>query len=149
MLLSQMNVNAIELKTNDAKVSTKKALLQMTSLATLCFLIALSFTYGFASYINERFLQLRNGIKEIVSNNDGRQLHFDVKDEFYEFALIFNEMAEKLNKNRQNLPLIVKEGNEKEVILQNAKELGRILAQLKIIEEQTSKLISKFKTPEG
>jgi two-component system, NtrC family, sensor histidine kinase KinB len=148
MLLSQMNVNAIELKTNNARISTKKALLQLTSLATLCFLIALSFTYSFASYINERFLQLRNGIKEVVSNNYGRQLHFDAKDEFYDFAMIFNEMVEKLNKNRQNLPIISKEGNEKEIILQNVEKLERILMQLKNIEEQTGKLLSKFKTPE-
>ena len=72
----------------------------MTILGTLCFLIALSFTYSFASYFNERFFQLHNGIKEIVSSNYGQRLHFDGKDEFYEIALVFNEMAEKLNENK-------------------------------------------------
>jgi NtrC-family two-component system sensor histidine kinase KinB len=43
VILSQINGKAIELKTQDAKVSTKNALTQMTILGTLCFLI--TFTY--------------------------------------------------------------------------------------------------------
>jgi methyl-accepting chemotaxis protein len=143
-----MNVNAIELKTNNAKVSAKNALLQTTVLGTLCFLIALIFTYSFASYFNERLFQLHNGIKEIVSSNYGQRLHFDGRDEFYEIALVFNEMAEKLSEKRQNIPLSIKEDSENEIILQNIEELRKILARIKVIEEQTNRLISKFKTPE-
>ena len=47
MLLSQMNEKAIEEKTDDAKVSAKKATIQMTFIGTLCFLIAYGFTLSF------------------------------------------------------------------------------------------------------
>jgi hypothetical protein len=144
--LSQMNVNAIELKTNNAKVSAKNALLQMTILGTLCFLIALSITYSFASYLNERLFQLHNGIKEIVSSNYGQRLYFDGRDEFYEIALVFNEMAEKLSEKKQNIPLSLKEDGENEIISRDVEELRRILARLKVLEEQAGKLISKLKT---
>jgi two-component system, NtrC family, sensor histidine kinase KinB len=148
-LLSQMNVNAIELKTNNAKVSAKNALLQVISLGTLCFLIALIVTYSFASYFNERLFQLHNGIKEIVSSNFGQRLHFDGKDEFNEIALVFNEMAEKLSEKRQNIPLSVKEDSENDTIMQDVEELRKMLARIKVIEEEASGILSKFKTPKG
>jgi hypothetical protein len=88
---------------------------------------------------------LHNGIKEIVKSNYGQRLHFEGRDEFYEIALIFNEMAEKLNKSKQELPLIVREGNEKEIILKDMDELEGIIARLKIIEEQAGRLISKYR----
>ena len=99
LLLSQMNGNAIEMKTDDAKASSKSALTQMTILASLCFLIGMSFTFSFSSYFNQRFFQLYNGIKEIVSSNFDQHLYYDGKDEFYEISLVFNEMADKLKKN--------------------------------------------------
>ena len=114
LLLSQMNGKAIEIKTDDAKASSKSALTQMTILASLCFLIGLSFTFSFASYFNQRFFQLYNGIKEIVSSNFDQHLYFDGKDEFYEISLVFNEMAEKLKKNKQKMSLTLQDeaGND-------------------------------------
>lgn len=144
ILLSQMNEKAIELKTNDAKVSAKNALTQMTILGTLCFLITLSFTYSFASYFNERFYQLYNGIKEIVASNYGQRLYFDGEDEFYDISLVFNEMAEKLNETRQNASLTFKEDFEREISQNQVQELQRILEQMKSIEKQAVELIAKF-----
>ena len=75
----------------------------MTIIGTLCFLIAYGFTFIFSSYFNERFFQLYNGIKEIVSSNYNQRLYLDGKDEFYEISLVFNEMADKLNENKQKM----------------------------------------------
>jgi hypothetical protein len=144
MILSQMNGKAIELKTNDAKIYANKAWIQMAVLGTFCFLIALSFTYSFASYFNGRFFQLHNGIKEIVSSNYGQRLHFEGKDEFYEIALVFNEMAEKLNEKRQRQPIILTDKVDKEINYQDIEELKRMLEQMKIFEEQANGLISKY-----
>jgi len=143
MLLSQMNEKAIELKTNDAKVSAKKALGLMTIVGTFCFFIALTFTYNFASYFSGRFFQLHNGIKELASSNYGHRLYFNGGDEFHDIALVFNEMAEKLNKTTQNVPVV---DNEKKLILHDIEELKRMLAQIKNIEKQADELISKFKS---
>jgi methyl-accepting chemotaxis protein len=105
ILLSQMNEKAIEEKTDDAKVYAKKVTLQMTFIGTMCFLIAYGFTFSFSSYFNERFYNLYNGIKEIASSNYDQRLNIDGNDELCEISLIFNEMAEKLNKNKQKMSL--------------------------------------------
>jgi len=144
VLLSQINEKAIELKTNDAKVSAKNALTQMTFLATLCFLIALSFTYNFASYFSGRFFQLYNGIKELVSSNYGQRLYFEGKDEFYDISLVFNEMAEKLNENQQKMKLTLQLDTEKKESSDDIQELKRFLIRIKNIEEQASELISRL-----
>jgi methyl-accepting chemotaxis protein len=141
-----MNGKNIEIKTDDAKAYANKALVQMSILGTLCFLIAMILSYNYTSYFNERFYQLHSGIKELVSSNYGQRLYFDGGDEFSDIALIFNEMAEKLSKNMQNIPLKIKEDSKKEIVIPDVQELKEILAQMKIIEEQVNALISKFKT---
>jgi two-component system, NtrC family, sensor histidine kinase KinB len=144
MFLSQINEKAIELKTDDAKASAKNALTQMAFIGSFCFLIALSFTYSFASYFNERFFQLYNGIKELVSSNYGQRLYFDTKDEFYDISLVFNQMAEKLSENKQNIGLNLQLDKEKEQSLNDVQELNRFLVRIKTIEEQASELLSRL-----
>jgi methyl-accepting chemotaxis protein len=144
MLLSQINEEAIQIKTNDAKLSAKNALTQMTIVGAVCFLIALSFTYSFSVYFNERFSQLYNGIKEIGSSNYDQRLYFDGKDEFYEISLVFNEMAEKLSESNQKIALTLQEDSEKDLSLNDIQELKMILIRMKNIEEQAVELISKL-----
>lgn len=139
-LLSQINEKAIEVKTDDAKVSAKNALAQMLLLGTICFIITLGFTYNFASYFNERFFQLYNGIKEIVSSNYGQRLHFEGKDEFHEISLVFNEMAQKLNENQQKTTVTLHEDTSSN----DLHELKRILIQMKNIEEEAKQLMIRL-----
>jgi methyl-accepting chemotaxis protein len=147
VLLSQMNGKAIELKTDDAKISSKNALTGMTILGSFCFLIALSFIYSFASYFNERFLQLYNGIKEIVSSNYGQRLYFDGVDEFYEISLLFNQMAEKLSgeQTRESEQLSFLTSAENEQPDDNVEELQDVLIRIKSIEKQAEEILSKIK----
>ena len=77
----------------------------------------MSFTFSFASYFNQRFFQLYNGIKEIVSSNFDQRLFFDGKDEFYEISLVLNEMAEKLKKNKQKMSVTLPEESVKRINL--------------------------------
>src|ERR1035437_2855543 len=143
-LLSQMNGKALEVKTDDAKASSKSALTQMTIIATLCFLIGMSFTFSFASYFNRRFFQLYYGIKEIVSRNFDERLYFDGKDEFYEISLVINEMAEKLKKNKQKLSVNLLDDQIKDLTYNDIDELKKMLFRIKTMEEQAGALISKF-----
>jgi methyl-accepting chemotaxis protein len=142
--LSILNERAIEIKTDDAKVSAKKALIQMSLAGSLCFLIAFSFTFSFASYFNERFFQLYNGIKEIVSSNYGQRLYFEGKDEFYDISLLFNEMAEKLSETNQKKPYTLQVELEKDDRFYDLQELKLILSNMKSIEKQAIELISKL-----
>jgi NtrC-family two-component system sensor histidine kinase KinB len=153
VLLSQINGKAIEVKTDDAKASSVSALTQMTMLGTFCFLIALSFIYSFASYFNERFFQLYNGIKEIVSSNYGQRLYFDGVDEFYEISLLFNQMAEKLSGDQSQEDeqidfLTISEISEQEQNNDNLNELKNVLVRLKSIEKQAEEVISKIENKE-
>ncbi len=144
--LSQMNGKAIESKTDDAKDSSKSALTQMSILGTICFLLALSFIYSFASYFNGRFFQLYNGIKEIVSSNYGQRLYFDGIDEFYEISLLFNEMAEKMSdsQNRMEKSENFLDELEDDFRLSDTQELKRLLVNIKSIEKQAEEVISKI-----
>jgi two-component system, NtrC family, sensor histidine kinase KinB len=144
MLLSQMNEKAIEEKTDDAKVSAKKATLQMTFIGTLCFLIAYGFTFVFSSYFNERFYRLYNGIKKIVSSNYSQRLDLDGNDELHEISLAFNEMADKLNKNQQKMPGNSHDSPDKNYNFCDIQELKNLLLRIKSIEEYTIELISRF-----
>jgi two-component system, NtrC family, sensor histidine kinase KinB len=148
MLLSQINGKAIETKTEDAKVSAKNALKQMTILASLCFIIALSFSYSFASYFNARFYQLFNGIKELAASNYGQRLHFDGKDEFYEISLVFNKMAENISKITAKAEVSEPQAEKKDYMSNDIKELKEILNRLKIFEIQASGLLSKLENKE-
>jgi methyl-accepting chemotaxis protein len=139
-----MNGKAIEIKTDDAKVSSKNAFAGMMLLGTACFLVALSFIYSFASYFNERFFQLYNGIKEIVSSNYGQRLYFDGVDEFSEISVLFNQMAEKLSgeqslEEEQELDFS-KESNPEE---KDFDELKDLLVRMKSIEKQAEDLLNR------
>ncbi len=144
MLLSQMNEKAIEGKTDDAKVSAKKFALQMTFIGTLCFLIAYGFTFIFSSYFNERFYRLYNGIKEIVSSNYRSKLYLDGNDELTEISLAFNEMAEKLNTNKQKMSVTSHDDLGKDKSSEDIEELKKMLFQIKVMEEQAAAILSRF-----
>jgi methyl-accepting chemotaxis protein len=144
MVLSQINGKAIEEKTNDAKISAKKASLQMTLIGTLCFLVAYGFTFSFSSYFNERFYKLYNGIKEIVSSNYSQKIYIEGNDELKEISLAFNEMAEKLSKNKPKISLTLQKEPAQDYNLNNIQELKNILLRIKNAEEQATELISRF-----
>jgi two-component system, NtrC family, sensor histidine kinase KinB len=145
VLLSQMNGKAIEVKTDDAKVSSKNAVTGMTILGSFCFLIALSFIYSFASYFNERFFQLYNGIKEIVASNYGQRLYFDGVDEFYEISLLFNQMAEKLSGDQspEEKQLNFLEDTEIADSFSDVDELKNVLVRMKLLEKQAEEILNR------
>jgi methyl-accepting chemotaxis protein len=144
LLLSEMNGTALEVKTDDAKTFSKRALTQMTILATLCFLIGMSFTFSFSSYFNQRFIQLYHGIKEIVSSNYDQKLFFHGDDEFSEISVVFNEMAEKLKENKEKMSVTLQDNNFKGVSAGDVDELQKMLFRIKVMEEQAAALLAKL-----
>lgn len=144
MLLSQMNGKAIEIKTDNTKISSQDALTQMSIIATLCFIIALFYSYSFSSYSNERFSQLYNGVKNLGSGDYKHRLDFDGSDKFYEISLVINEMAEKLSENEKNLNVPMPIESEKALIIGEIQELKSVLARIKNIETEAEMLIVKL-----
>ena len=143
-ILSQMNGKALEVKTDDAKASSQSALTKMTILATMCFLIGMSFAFSFASYFNRRFNQLYHGLKEVVSSDFNQRLFFDGNDEFSEISLVVNEMADKLKKNNQKMSVTLLDDAGKDLTTKDLDELKKMLFRIKTMEEQAAALISKF-----
>jgi hypothetical protein len=116
----------------------------MSLLASVAFLVGMSFSYSFASYFNRRFLQLFNGIKELEISNFKERLYFEGNDEFSEISLVINEMADKLHANRQKPSVNLPEEPLKGDSSSDIDELHRMLFRLKTIEEQATFLLSKF-----
>ena len=144
VLLSQMNGKAIEVKTDNNKISEQDALTQMTIIATLCFIIALFYSYSFSSYSNERFFKLYNEIKEVVSSNYEKRLYIDGTDEIHEISLVFNEMAGKIYENKSEMDVPLLANSEKDYNIKDIHELKSMFVRMKIIEEQTVELISRL-----
>jgi methyl-accepting chemotaxis protein len=144
LILSDMNGKALEAKTDDAKASSRKAMTNMSLLGSVAFLIGLSFSYSFASYFNRRFLQLFNGIKELESSNFKEHLYFEGNDEFSEISLVINDMADKLQVQRQKMSVNLQQEPQKGISSADIEELQKMLFRLKTIEEQATVLLSKF-----
>ena len=144
ILLSQMNEQAIVFKANDTKNSAESGLTQVLILGTICFIITLSFTFNFASYFNERFTKLYNGIKEIGSKNYDERVYFEGEDEFYDISLVFNEMAKSLKENSQQKVTNFEEDFKREIDINQLLELKRMLEQMQDIEEKATDLIAKL-----
>jgi hypothetical protein len=144
MHLSLMNGKAIEVKTDNTKISSQEAMTQMSIIATLCFIIALFYSYSFSSYSSERFTQLYNGIKKLGIGNYGHRLDFDGTDQFYEISLVINQMAEKLNENEKRLSVNKPIESEKALITSEVQELKSALIRIKNIENEAKELIFRL-----
>jgi methyl-accepting chemotaxis protein len=143
MLLSQVNENAIETKTFEAKSWAQKALWQVSLIATFGFLIAMSFAFNFASFFHGRFTKLYKGLKEMSNNDYSLRIYFDGNDEFVEISQIFNELAEKLSLQQKNAE-IEPFKKEREEIEPDVEELKLALENMKRIEKQASTLIQRL-----
>lgn len=144
MLLSQMNESAIKHKTDDAKISAKKATLQMTLIGTICFLIAYGYTFIFSSYFNERFYKLYNGIKDLSTSNYIQQFNISGNDELSEIAVIVNQMADKLSKSEINLFSEVVEPLKNNISTNELEELKVLINNIKTLEKEAIELVSKI-----
>jgi two-component system, NtrC family, sensor histidine kinase KinB len=143
-ILSQMNGKALEIKTDDAKAFSQSALTKMTILATLCFLIGMSFTFSFASYFNKRFFQLYHGLKEMVSSDFNQRIYFYGNDEFGEISLVVNEMADNIVKNNQKMSVTLQKESFKDIDPNDIEELKKMLLSFKTTEVQAAALLSKL-----
>ena len=144
MHLSQMNGKAIEVKTDNTKISSQDAMTQMSIIATLCFIIALFYSYSFSSYSTERFAQLYDGIKKLGSGNYGHRLDFDGTDKFYEIALVINEIAEKLNEAEKKMTVNKPVELGKALKIGEIQELKSVLIRIKNIETEAEELIVRL-----
>jgi PAS domain S-box-containing protein len=116
--IMQLNMTAIERKNSVAGTTADRAIIIVSFIGSLCFLIAFSFAVNFPSYIANPVRELISGIKEIANKNYNKRLMFESKDEFGEVAEAFNQMARKLNDyETSNLASILFEKKRIETII--------------------------------
>ena len=116
--IMQLNMNAIERKNAVAGNTADHAIIIVSFIGSLCFLIAFSFAVNFPSYIANPVRELIGGIREIANKNYNKRIIFQSKDEFGEVAEAFNQMARKLNDyETSNLASILFEKKRIETII--------------------------------
>ncbi|HEY0244416.1 MAG TPA: ATP-binding protein [Mucilaginibacter sp.] len=114
----QLNMTAIERKNTFANNTADRAIIIVSLIGSLCFLIAFSFAVNFPSYIANPIKELISGIREIANKNYNKRITFQSKDEFGEVAEAFNQMARKLNDyESSNLASILFEKKRIETII--------------------------------
>lgn len=117
--LDDINRHATFRKNNVAKQTAKDALLWLTSIGTLCFLILFSFIVSFPGYIANPLRELTQGIRQVASRNFEERLHFRSSDEFGELARSFNSMAQKLDEyEHSNLASVLFEKRRIDTLIQ-------------------------------
>jgi len=94
--LMYLNMQAIEYKNNVANTTAEKAILAISIVGAICFMIAFVLLVNLPLAIAGPIVQLTDSIKQIAAGNYKRRLHFKRKDEFGEVAQSFNTMVQKL-----------------------------------------------------
>jgi PAS domain S-box-containing protein len=121
--LMQLNMSGIERRNTTATTTADKAIILVSLIGSLCFLIAFSFVVNFPGYIANPVKELIQGIQEIANKNYNKRLVFPAKDEFGDLADAFNQMAGKLNEyEHSNLASILFEKRRIETIINSMKD---------------------------
>ncbi len=103
-------MQAIQRKSEVAKVTADKAEFWIAITGTMCFLIAFTLLINLPSSIANPIKELTQSIQQIASKNYSERVHFESHSEFGQLAKSFNTMAQKLQEyNNSNLAKLMKE----------------------------------------
>ena len=115
-----MNMQAIQRKSNLAQRTAQHATYWIMITGTLCFLIAFVLLINLPSGIANPIRELTDSIRQIASENYSERVHFEGHNEFGELARSFNSMAQKLEEyNNSILSKLMKEKKRIESLINN------------------------------
>jgi two-component system, NtrC family, sensor histidine kinase KinB len=118
--LMDMNMQAIQRKSEVAKVTADNAVFWIVITGTLCFLIAFVLLVNLPSNIANPIKELTESIKQIASRNYSERVNFESHSEFGQLAKSFNTMAQKLEEyNNSNLAKLMMEKKRIEALINN------------------------------
>jgi two-component system, NtrC family, sensor histidine kinase KinB len=119
-LIMDMNMQAIQRKTELATSTANNATRWIAFSGTLSFIIAFVLLINLPSNIADPIKELTESIKEIANENYKERVHFETHDEFGELAQSFNTMAEKLEEyNSSSLARLMNEKKRIETLINN------------------------------
>ncbi len=118
--LMEMNMHAIQRKSEHAQETAEFATFWIAATATLCFLIAFTLLINLPSNIADPINELTNSIKQIADKKYSERVHFETHNEYGDLARSFNIMAEKLQEyNNSNLSKLMMEKKRIETLINN------------------------------
>lgn len=118
--LMDMNMQAIQRKSEVAQVTADKAVFWIALTGTLCFLIAFILLINLPSNIANPIKELTESIQQIAAKNYSERVHFERHNEFGQLARSFNIMAEKLEEyNNSNLAELMMAKKRIETLINN------------------------------
>ncbi len=121
--LMDLNMQAIQRKSEVASVTANKAVLWIGITGTLCFIIAFILLVNLPSNIANPIKELTESIKQIAAKNYSERVHFESHSEFGQLAKSFNTMAEKLEEyNNSNLAKLMMEKKRIETLINNMQD---------------------------
>ena len=119
-LIMDMNMGAIQRKSELAKEAATSATVWIAVTATLCFMIAFILLVNLPAYIANPIKELTQSIKQIADEKYSERVHFESHDEFGDLAASFNTMAKKLEEyNNSNLANLMMEKKRIETLINN------------------------------
>jgi two-component system, NtrC family, sensor histidine kinase KinB len=118
--IMDMNMQAIQRKSDLARSTADRAVFWIAFTSTLCFLIAFSLLLNLPTSIASPIQELTASIKQIAAENYAQRVHFEDHSEFGQLARSFNTMAEKLEEyNSSNLARLMMEKKRIETLINN------------------------------
>lgn len=118
--LMDMNMQAIQRKSEVAKATADKAVFWIAIAGTMCFLIAFILLVNLPSNIANPIKELTESTKQIAAKNYAERVHFESHSEFGQLAKSFNTMAKKLEEyNNSNLAKLMMEKRRIETLINN------------------------------
>ncbi len=143
--IMEMNMQAIERKSEVAKATAGRAAFLIAITGTMCFLIAFILLINLPANIANPINELTESIKQIAAKNYSERVRFESHSEFGQLAKSFNTMAEKLSEyNSSNLAKLIIEKKRIEALINNMHDpvIG-LDEQLKVIfaNEEALKVI--------
>jgi two-component system, NtrC family, sensor histidine kinase KinB len=118
--LMDMNMQAIQRKSEVAKATAENAVLWIAVTGTMCFLIAFILLVNLPANIANPIKELTESIRQIAAKNYSERVHFKSHSEFGHLAKSFNTMAEKLEEyNNSNLAKLMMEKKRIETLINN------------------------------
>lgn len=119
-LIMNMNMEAIQRKSEIAKSTADKAVFWIAISGTLCFIIAFTLLINLPANIANPIKELTESIQQIAAENYDERVHFQSHSEFGQLAESFNTMAAKLEEyNSSNLAKLMMEKKRVETLINN------------------------------
>lgn len=111
--IADINLNAIEIKSNKAEDSIRNATIYIGFLMAFTFIILFSLVFNLVGFFEEPFKQLTEGLRNIANKIPTATLDYDKNDELGDLYSAFNKLTLTINKFQ-------KECDEK-ILIENSK----------------------------